>query len=78
MSVWERERRVSRERDAEKHAVELLHGVGGEREWWVYSTAFVGQLRVAITPQEYEQVPPGCVIADAGDVGPERQRTTLR
>lgn len=73
--MWEHERRASRERDAERHAIDLLAGVGGEREWWIYSRGFVGQLRVAVTPEEYAQVPPGCVIADAGDVGPERRRS---
>jgi hypothetical protein len=75
--VWERNRRVSRERDAERYAISLLDGVGGDREWWTYSPGLVGQLRVAVTAEEFEQVPPGCVTTDAGDVGPERARTRL-
>ena len=27
---------------------------------------------VALTPAEYEQVPPGCVVGDAGETGPLR------
>ena len=77
MSVWNaNERKVSRERDAERYAIGLLVGVGGDREWWIYSPGLVGQLRVPVTPEEYEKLPPGCVVADAGDVGPERPRST--
>lgn len=75
MSVWNaNERRVSRERDAQRHAVGLLAGVGGDHEWWIYSPGLVGQLRVPVTEQEYKAVPPGCVIADAGETGPQRPR----
>lgn len=75
MSVWQHNRRISRERDAERHAIGLLAGVGGDREWWIYSPGLVGQLRVAVTPEEYALIPPGCVTADAGDVGPQRRRS---
>lgn len=60
---------------AELEAVHLLRGVGGDREWWLWSPARIGHLRVALTPAEAKRVPPGCVIADAGDSGPERERT---
>ena len=76
MSVWARDKRIDRERDAERHAIDLLAGVGGDREWWIYSRTLVGQLRVPVTDAEYASVPPGCVVADAGDVGPERSRST--
>jgi hypothetical protein len=64
---------------AEREAVRLLDGVGGEREWWTYGAGpageLVGYLRVGLTPEEYTLVPPGLVTSDAGDAGPERPRT---
>lgn len=60
---------------AETEAVRLLAGVGGDREWWIWSPTRVGHLRVAVTPAEYQQIPPGCALHDAGDSGPERRRT---
>lgn len=60
----------------------LLAGVGGDVEWWTYGTGpagdLVGYLRVPVTAAEYERVPPGVVVADAGDAGPQRPRTYLR
>lgn len=54
----------------------LLDGVGGDVEWWIWNPAAgVAHLRVALTTAEYEKVPPGCVIADAGESGPQRPRT---
>ncbi len=53
-----------------------LRGVGGEQEWWLWNeVALVGHLRVAVTDAEYESVPPGCAVDDAGATGPERKRT---
>lgn len=60
---------------AEREAVRLLVGVGGDLEWWIYSTGKVGHLRVPLTAEEYQQIPPGCALADAGDTGPQRPRT---
>lgn len=65
---------------AERLAVAALRGVGGPREWWVHGlrltgAAVVGHLRVPVTPEEYELVPPGLVTSDAGETGPERART---
>lgn len=60
----------------ERIAVQLLRGVGGEREWWLWNPrARVGHLRVAVTPEEYALIPPGCALSVAGDSGPERRRT---
>jgi hypothetical protein len=60
----------------ERWAVRLLVGVGGDREWWWYNPlARVGHLRVALTVPEYESMPSGCAISDAGEAGPERPRT---
>lgn len=59
----------------ERAAVALLHGVGGAREWWLWNPAArVGHLRVALTAEEYERVPAGCALIDAGPSGPERAR----
>jgi hypothetical protein len=64
---------------AEREGVRLLAEVGGEREWWTFGAGprgeLIGYLRVSLTPAEFELVPPGCAVADAGDAGPERPRT---
>jgi hypothetical protein len=53
----------------------MLAEVGGGREWWIWNPAVrVAHLRVALTAAEAGQVPPGCVVADAGESGPERRR----
>lgn len=77
VTVWDRSRRlVVAPALAEKEAVRLLLGVGGDREWWLWSPeARVGHLRVAVTPEEFERIPPGCALHDAGDSGPERPRS---
>lgn len=64
----------------ERLAVAALRGVGGPTEWWVYALmlngpSIVGHLRVPVTPDEYAQVPPGLVTTDAGETGPQRERT---
>lgn len=67
---------LDREWEVERFAGEALAGVGDpDREWWLFSEARIGHLRVPVTPAEYLLVPEGCVIADAGDTGPERPRT---
>lgn len=59
----------------ERLAAAELRGVGGDREWWFWNPrAAVGHLRVAVTPQEYALVPPGCALSDVGQTGPERRR----
>jgi len=78
MSVWSRD--GSRKADlpvlAEREAVRLLVGVGGDVEWWIWNPAvLVAHLRVAVTAEENEQIPAACVIADAGPSGPPRPRT---
>lgn len=78
VSVWtaDGKRKRSDPKAAEREAVKLLAEVGGQVEWWIWSpAATVGHLRVALTAAEYEQVPPGCVVADAGESGPQRPRT---
>jgi hypothetical protein len=76
--VWSKDRTTKRDApaQAEAEAIKLLRGVGDpSREWWIWNpTALVGHLRVPVTPQEYELVPPGCVVADAGETGPLRER----
>lgn len=75
MSIWDRQgtRKLHQPALAEKEAVRLLSGVGGDREWWIHT--HLGHLRVPVTPEEFRQVPPGCAAADAGDSGPQRPRT---
>lgn len=63
---------------AERLAVRLLEGVGGEREWWLAHGEFaahVAHLRVAVTPEEWAVIGPGLAEHDAGATGPERPRT---
>lgn len=62
----------------ERAAIALLDGVGGDVEWWIFSKAGVGHLRVPVTPEEYRLVPPGHVIGDAGEAGPQRRRKRHR
>lgn len=64
------------EGDLERRAVRALAGVGGDREWWYWSPGRVGHLRVPLTPDEAEQLPPWAgPIDDAGEAGTERPRT---
>lgn len=65
---------------AEKEAVRLLRGVGGDVEWWLWNErpaagVEVGHLRVALTAEEVAVLPPGCALHDAGESGPQRPRT---
>lgn len=62
---------------AEREAVRLLAGVGGDTEWWLWSAGMIGHLRVPLLADEADQVVPELVIADAGDSGPRRPRTRL-
>lgn len=60
----------------ERTAVRLLRGVGGDHEWWIWNAKLrVAHLRVAVTDQEYQRIPPGCATRDAGPSGPRRKRT---
>jgi hypothetical protein len=76
--VWSKDRATKRDapEQAEAEAIKVLRGVGdSSHEWWLWNpSALVGHLRVPVTPAEYDQVPPGCVTADAGDTGPRRAR----
>lgn len=59
----------------ERAAVALLAEVGGDTEWWYFSKAGVGHLRVPVTPAEDAEIPTGQPVADAGESGPRRART---
>lgn len=83
MSIWAKDesRKLHQPKLAEKEAIKLLAGVGGDIEWWIHACGKgspVGYLRVPVTPEEYQHVPPGCVTTDAGETGPQRPRTHLR
>lgn len=71
-------RRVGSAGQMERAAVALLAGVGGDTEWWVFSRAKVGHLRVGLTTDEYRQLPGGVAVDDAGETGPPRRRTRPR
>lgn len=77
VSVWSRAgEQVDAPAIAEAEAVRCLRGVGGSREWWTWNPAArVGHLRVGVTPDENEALPPGIAVHDAGDTGPERVRS---
>ena len=78
VSVWSRRNELVDAPDlAEKAAVRALRGVGGDREWWIWSPSRIGHLRVGVTPQEFAASPPGIAHHDAGESGPERTRTYL-
>lgn len=68
---------IAAERLCETEALGLLAGVGGEREWWFYSPARVGHLRVNLTVAEAAALAPGVAVHDAGETGPERRRQGL-
>lgn len=77
ISVWAPDGRAKRNepRIAEREAIADLRGVGGPSEWWYWSPARVGHLRVPVTDAEFALVAPGQVVADAGETGPERRRS---
>ena len=77
VTVWDprSDRRMDQPRLAEREAVRLLAGVGGDHEWWIWSAGQVGHLRVPVTGQESTQIPPGCAVVDAGETGAQRLRT---
>lgn len=77
MSLWEPSGRTKLRAPGrlERAATSLLREVGGDVEWWIWRPAVqVGHLRVAVTAAEFEQVPPGCAVNDAGESGPMRRR----
>lgn len=81
VTVWTPKGRqpINKPMQAEGEAVRLLRGVGDpEREWWVWNLGeampYVGHLRVPVTPQEAQRIPPGCATDDAGQTGPLRRR----
>jgi hypothetical protein len=58
--------------------VDLLRGVGGDREWWLpqgEQLLAVSHLRVPTTHDEQRLIPAGLVTMDAGATGPIRPRT---
>lgn len=80
LSVWSKDgaRKLDLPQLAEQEGVRLLAGVGGQVEWWWWNPVVrVGHLRVALTVAENAEVAPGCVVADAGESGPQRPRTTV-
>lgn len=61
---------------AERAAIPVLRGVGGDLEWWWWNGRVrVGHLRVGLTEAEAAGLPEGCAVADAGESGPLRRRT---
>lgn len=62
-------------RRVEAAAFDALRGVGGDVEWWIYTAARVGHLRVPVTVDENVLIAPGMAIDDAGETGPQRRRT---
>lgn len=80
VSVWsaDQTRKLVQPGIAERHAVQLLRGVGGDVEWWIFNpdpAVLVGHLRVPVTTVEAAGLPPGQATADAGPSGPQRPRT---
>jgi len=68
--------RLHQPKRAEANAIAALAGVGDpHREWWLYNPrARVGHLRIPVTLEELELIPPGIVTMDAGATGPQRKR----
>jgi len=62
----------------ERAAIKALAGVGGDVEWWWFSPAAIGHLRVPVTDDEFALIPEyDGPVADAGDTGPVRRRTRV-
>lgn len=66
--------------EVEQRAVRFLDGVGRrDGEWWVFSEARIGHLRVGITKAEvlfmWPDGEPPRATTDAGDSGIYRERT---
>lgn len=80
VTVWTpKGQRLSKPLQAESEAVRALRGVGApEHEWWIWnrpgSVPYVGHLRVPVTAEEADRMPPGCAQDDAGESGPLRPR----
>jgi len=77
LSVWAPDGRAKRNEPgiACAEAVADLRGVGGPAEWWFWSPARIGHLRVPLTEEEFAMVPPGMAVDDAGETGPRRRRS---
>jgi hypothetical protein len=76
VSAWSGAARSAQPKLCEREAVKLLRGVGGEREWWHWNgAALIGHLRVNVTGAEHAGMPCGVAEHDAGETGPERERT---
>ncbi|HEY2766257.1 MAG TPA: hypothetical protein VGJ13_19930 [Pseudonocardiaceae bacterium] len=81
LSLWTPDQRtmLRSPTQVERAAVELLAGVGNDREWWIWRPApRVGHLRVGLTVEEVAVLPEVPAEHDAGDSGPERRRTPAR
>lgn len=68
-------RKLDDEPTVERAAVSACEGVGGDFEWWQWGASLVGHLRVPVTVDELQLVPPGIVTMDAGYEGVRRERT---
>lgn len=79
VSVWPPDGRGHRNEPllAQREAVADLRGVGGTCEWWIWTPARVGHLRVPLTVEEFAMLtePDRLAVADAGDSGPQRRRS---
>ena len=83
VTVWSLDGRTRRREPAiaEREGIQLLAGVGNDMEWWIFSPALVGHVRVGMTDDENDVINAcqlGPVIADAGDSGPLRRRSRPR
>jgi hypothetical protein len=79
VTVWDgrqQSRKLAKPLQAEAEAISCLRGVGDpRREYWIWNGSVnVGHLRVPVTEQEAQQMPPGCAVHDAGQSGPLRTR----
>ena len=78
VSAWSRrEERSAQPAICEREAVRLLRGAGSEREWWFWNPAtLIGHLRVGVTEAEFAALPQMQAVDDAGETGPERERSS--
>lgn len=63
----------------ERAGIEILAGVGNDREWWWWNRSTrIGHLRVGLTLEEVAALPEFPAEHDAGESGVERRRRSPR
>lgn len=80
LSIWSPSGfRMSSPGQIERLGIDLLTGVGNEREWWYWNPkSRIGHLRVGLTDDEVDKLKLYPAEHDAGESGTERKRKVRR